>query len=90
MTSEVGLVDVACKLEIVGLLGALTVTDRLVLEVSEPELPLMFRLYVAPGMVVFVVSVSVLALVVGFGLKDAVIPLGIPDTDRVTLPENPL
>ena len=35
------------------------------------------------------VNVSVLLPVVGFGVKDAVTPLGRPDTARVTLPANP-
>jgi Na+/alanine symporter len=90
MTSEVALAAVAFTLEIVGMLAALTVTDRPVLEVSEPEMPLMVRLYVAAGVVVLVVRIRELELVVGFGLNEAVIPLGRPDMDRVTLPENPL
>jgi hypothetical protein len=35
------------------------------------------------------VSVSVLYPVVGFGEKDAVTPVGRPDTERFTLPANP-
>jgi hypothetical protein len=34
-------------------------------------------------------SVNVLAPVVGFGLNDAVTPLGNPDVDKLTLPLNP-
>jgi hypothetical protein len=36
------------------------------------------------------VSVSMLLEVVGFGKKDAVTPLDMPDADRVTLPVNPV
>jgi hypothetical protein len=35
------------------------------------------------------VSVNVLALVAGFGLNDAVIPLGRPGTDKLTWPLKP-
>ena len=35
------------------------------------------------------VNVSVLVVVAGFGLKDAVTPLGKPDAARLTLPLNP-
>jgi hypothetical protein len=35
------------------------------------------------------VSVRLLSEVVGFGLKDAVTPLGRPETERFTLPMNP-
>lgn len=34
-------------------------------------------------------NVSMLLPVVGFGTKDAVTPLGRPDTERLTLPLNP-
>jgi hypothetical protein len=36
------------------------------------------------------VSVNVLVVVAGFGLNDAVTPLGRPDVDKLTLPLNPL
>ncbi len=35
------------------------------------------------------VKVRTLEVVVGFGPIEAVIPAGSPETDRVTLPENP-
>jgi hypothetical protein len=35
------------------------------------------------------VSVNVLVLVAGFGLNDAVTPLGRPDADKLTLPPKP-
>jgi hypothetical protein len=39
--------------------------------------------------VLMAVSVNVLAVLAGFGLNDAVTPLGKPDADMVTLPPNP-
>ena len=35
------------------------------------------------------VSVNVLVIVAGFGLNDAITPLGRPDADKLTLPLNP-
>jgi len=40
--------------------------------------------------VVLAVNVSVLVLVAGFGLNDAVTPVGRPDAASVTAPVNPL
>ena len=39
--------------------------------------------------VLLVVSVNVLAVLAGFGLNNAVTPLGRPDADKVTLPPKP-
>jgi hypothetical protein len=39
--------------------------------------------------VLFAVSVNVLVVVAGFGLNDAVTPLGSPDADKLTLPLKP-
>ena len=39
--------------------------------------------------VLLAVSVNVLVVVAGFGLKDAVTPLGRPDADKLTLPLKP-
>ena len=49
----------------------------------------MVALYCPGVAVLLAVSVSVLELVVGFGEKDAVTPLGKPVTARFTLPVNP-
>ena len=70
------------------MLGVRTVTDTFVLAVREPELPVMVRLYV-PGIAELSVAVSTLVPVVGFGLNDAVIPLGTPVAASVTLPLKP-
>jgi hypothetical protein len=70
--------------------GETTVNVKGVVEDSVPEVPVMVRLYVAAEAVLLVVSVSELVPDVGFGVNKAVTPLGRADTDRVTLPENPL
>jgi hypothetical protein len=50
----------------------------------------MVNVYCPTGTVLVAVSVNVLMVaVVGFGEKDAVTPLGRPDTDRFTFPANP-
>jgi hypothetical protein len=41
------------------------------------------------GAVPLAVSVNVLVLAAGFGLNDAVTPLGRPEAERVTFPLNP-
>ena len=40
--------------------------------------------------VLLAVNVSILVLVAGFGLNEAVTPVGRPDAARVTAPVNPL
>jgi hypothetical protein len=52
-------------------------------------LPVIVRLYCPTAAELLAVSVSVLLPVVGFGEKDAVTPLGRPETERVMLPVNP-
>jgi hypothetical protein len=49
----------------------------------------MVSMYCPRLAVLLAVSVSTLFPVVGFGLKDAVTPLGRPETARVALPLNP-
>jgi hypothetical protein len=61
-----------------------------VVAVKEPEVPVMVSVYCPTGAELLAVSVNVLQLLVGFGLKDAVTPLGSPEvTARSTLPVNP-
>ena len=72
--------------------GAETVTLRVVLEVVEPEVPVMVALYCPRAAVLLAVNVSRLELAeveMGFGENDAVTPLGRPVTVRLTLPVNP-
>ena len=65
-------------------------TLTVVLEVAEPEVPVMITLYWPRLAVLLAVNVSRLEPVaVGFGEKDAVTPLGRPVTARLTLPVNP-
>jgi hypothetical protein len=54
-----------------------------------PEVPLMVSVAVPRAAKPVAVSVSTLVPVAGFGLKDAVTPLGRPDAARVTLPVKP-
>jgi hypothetical protein len=54
-----------------------------------PEAPLMVTVDVPVLAVLLAVRVNVLAPVVGFGLNDAVTPLGNPDAERLTFPLNP-
>ena len=70
-------------------LGAYTLRPIVVVALNEPEVPVMVSVYCPSGVVLLAVSVITLFPVVGFGVKDAVTPLGMPDTDRFTLPMNP-
>ena len=70
-------------------LGARTVSATMAVADSLPDVPVTVRLYCPMVAEVLAINVSVLLPVVGFGAKDAITPLGKPDTDKVTLPENP-
>ena len=52
-------------------------------------LPVMVTAKFPMAAVLFAVRVSVLVLLVLLGLKDAVTPLGSPETDKLTLPLKP-
>jgi len=54
-----------------------------------PEVPVTVSVTVPVAAVLLAVSVSTLAVVAGFGLKDAVTPFGSPEADNVTLPPKP-
>jgi hypothetical protein len=54
-----------------------------------PEVPVMVTVAVPVLAVLLAVNVNVLVVAAGFGLKDAVTPLGRPNADRVTLPLKP-
>lgn len=58
--------------------------------VSVPEAPVTVTLTVPVAAVLLAVSVKVLVFVVLAGLKEAVAPLGRPETDKLTLPLKPL
>jgi hypothetical protein len=72
--------------------AAATVKATIVDSLNVPEVPVMVTL-TGPPTVAELVAVSVIALepaVVGLGLNAAVTPLGRPEAEKVTLPENPL
>ena len=54
-----------------------------------PEVPVTVRATVPVAAVLVAVRVSVLEVVVGFVLNEAVTPLGRPKTDKLTLPLKP-
>lgn len=69
--------------------GVLIVKLRSVDAVRVPEVPVIV-IAAVPGVTVLLTAmVSVLFPVAGFGEKDAVTPLGRPDTARFTLLEKP-
>jgi hypothetical protein len=57
--------------------------------VKPPEVPVMVTVTVPVVAVLLAVSVKVLVAVAGFGLKDAVTPVGKPEADKLTLPLKP-
>ena len=57
--------------------------------VNEPDSPVIVTVTVPVVALELAAKVSVLVVVAGLGLKDAVTPVGKPDAERVTLPENP-
>lgn len=65
------------------------VTLMVVVRLKAPETPLMVTVKVPVAVDLFAFNVRVLAVVAGLGLKDADRPLGRPESDRVTEPENP-
>ena len=69
--------------------GAFTVRLSTVVFVREPEVPVMVSITLPVAAVALAVSVKVLVEVVGFGLNDAVTPVGNPVADNVTLPLKP-
>ena len=54
-----------------------------------PEVPVTVRVTVPVAAVLVAVRVSELEVVAGFGLNDAVTPLGRPEADKLTLPLKP-
>lgn len=66
-----------------------TVSVIVVDELWLPEDPVIVTVTVPEAAVLLAFKVRVLLDVAGFGLKEAVTPLGRPLADRLTLPENP-
>jgi len=54
-----------------------------------PDVPVTVKGYCPMAVELLAVNVSVLLPVAGFGEKDAVTPLGRPETEKFTLPVNP-
>lgn len=54
-----------------------------------PEVPVTVNVLCPIVAELLAIKVIVLLPVVGLGVKDAVTPLGRPDTERLTLPVNP-
>src|SRR5277367_4596442 len=69
--------------------GEFTVRLTLVLPVRLPDFPAILTVDNPVAAVALAVNVSVLVLVAGLGLNDAVTPLGNPDAERVTFPLKP-
>ena len=70
-------------------LGPWTESDKVVVSVRLPEMPVMVSVLVPPLAVLLAVRVSVLVPVVEVGENEALTPLGRPDRERFTLPVNP-
>ena len=68
--------------------AGLTVRAIAVEALKLPEVPVIVTVAL-PAAVLLAVSVNTLVSAVGFGLNDAVTPLGKPETDRVTFLANP-
>ena len=69
--------------------GTATISERVVVAVSLPEVPVMVRVVVPMLAELLATRVSTLFPTVGFGKKDAVTPLGRPETARLMPPANP-
>jgi len=60
-----------------------------VVAVRLPDVPVTVTLYCPTVAELLATNVSVLLPLVGFGAKEAVTPLGRPETEKFTLPVNP-
>jgi hypothetical protein len=69
--------------------GTYTPNARVVVLVWVPEVPVMVNVYWPTVAELLAENVIVLLPVVGLGEKDAVTPLGSPETDTFTLPVKP-
>ena len=66
-----------------------TVSETVVVLVNWPAVPVMVTLVVPIDAVPLAVNVNVLVFAVLVGLNDAVMPLGSPEADKLTLPLKP-
>jgi hypothetical protein len=88
-TPPTTLVGFSVSEERVGRGGAVTVRVIVVVFVKLPDVPVMVTVTVPVVAVLLAARVNVLVVVAGFGLYDALTPLGRPDTDKLTLPLKP-
>ena len=72
-----------------GVVGAFTVSEIVVVCVSEPEVPVMVTALVPVAALELAVSVTTLVDVAGLVPKVAVTPAGNPEADKLTLPLKP-
>jgi hypothetical protein len=70
-------------------LGPWMESDKVLVSVRVPEVPVMVSVLVPTLAVLLAVRVSVLVPVVEVGEKEALTPLGRPDRERFTFPVNP-
>jgi len=75
--------------ETVGRGGGVTVRVMVVVRVKVPDVPVMVAVTVPTVAALLAASVIVLVVVAGLGLNDAVMPLGRPEADKLTLPLKP-
>ena len=75
---------------IVKLGAAVTISEKVVVAVSVPEVQVMVMAYVPGAVVLLAVSVSTLVVVIGLVPNAEVTPIGKPDIEQVTLPEKGL
>jgi hypothetical protein len=66
-----------------------TVSETVVVVVKRPAEPVMVTLVVPTAAVLLAVNVNVLVFAVLVGLNDAIMPLGSPEADKLTLPLKP-
>ena len=72
-----------------GAAAAFTVSEIVVVAVKLPDVPVIVTVEVPVVAVLLAVNETLLVDAVGFVPKVAVTPLGKPDAEKVTLPENP-
>ena len=75
--------------ETVGRGGGVTFTVIVVVCVRLPDEPVIATVAVPVVAVLLAASVNVLVVVAEFGLNDAIMPLGRPEADKLTLPLKP-
>ena len=83
------LVGFSASEDTVGRGGGVTVRVIEVVFVKLPDVPVIVTLTVFVVTALVAASVNALVMVAGFGLNDALTPLGRPEADKLTLPLKP-